>query len=147
MNSSKSGSSDAEDNERRVLILDYDENFFNDFQNLFGLEGCKVVFADNEESAVKLLDTFLPEVVLVDVRIWYVSGVDLFRNLRRGRENIFCVLMADFASIDVALEAILEGAYDYLRKPVVRRDLLHVLRECFRHAASEKVISPISWEW
>jgi len=67
----------------------------------------------------------------VDIRLRHESGINLIAQLKEVNPTILCVMMTAYAAMDNAIEAIHEGAYDYLQKPLDMRYLLATLDRCF----------------
>ncbi len=116
---------------RRVLIVDDDNDFGAGLADLLTLEGCTVKLANSVDAALKLLESFPAEVALIDIRLGQGSGIDLAARLQSGYPELLSVMMTAYAGIDTAVEALRQGAYDYLRKPFHSEDLLATLKRCF----------------
>ena len=67
----------------------------------------------------------------MDVRLGHDSGINLIAQLKETHPDLLCVMMTAYAAMDTAIEAIHEGAYDYLQKPLDMRYLLATLDRCF----------------
>ena len=120
---------------RRILVVDDDRDFADTLARLLGLEGYEVRRAYSVEEAQEALDRFPAEVALVDIRMGEVSGLSLVSSLRRERPEVICVIMTAYSSIETAIEALQQGAYDYLRKPFYTGHLLATLDRCFERIA------------
>lgn len=82
------------------------------------LKGHDVRSADCGDAARKSLDASLPDLVLLDLRLPDVSGLDLLSEIREMDPQIPVVLMTAYSSVDDAVEAMRRGASDYLSKPL-----------------------------
>ena len=116
---------------RKVLVIDDDQDFADSLSNLLTLEGYVVEKAYSASAAHAALTGFHAEVALIDIRLGASSGIDLIAAFRRRRPDIICVMMTAYASVDTAVEALQQGAYDYLCKPFFTEDLLATLARCF----------------
>ncbi len=74
----------------------------------------------------------------LDVRLGRDSGLDLVASLKKERPNLLCVVMTAYADTDTVIQALHEGAYDYLRKPLGVQDLLATLDRCFDRVELER---------
>jgi PAS domain S-box-containing protein len=116
---------------RQVLVIDDDQDFADSLSNLLTLEGYLIEKAYDAATADTALAHFRAEVALIDIRLGEGSGIELIAAFRHRRPDIICVMMTAYASVDTAVEALQEGAYDYLCKPFFTEDLLATLDRCF----------------
>ena len=116
---------------RRVLIIDDDRDFADSLRNLLALDGYEVEVAYSRAAALEVLDRFAVEVTLIDVRLDNHDGLALVSEFRQRREDIICVIMTAYASVESAIQALQRGAYDFLCKPFYREDLIATLERCF----------------
>ncbi len=122
----------------RILVVDDDPEFSEGLDILLGGEGYDVRCVRTAAAAMEALQTFDADVALVDIRLSGSSGLNLIAQLQGRRPGLLCVMMTAFASTDTAIQALQEGAYDYLRKPIHRSDLLATLRRCFERLELER---------
>ena len=115
----------------RVLIVDDDRDFGGGLADLLALEGYDVKLADSADAAWEALKRFPAEVSLIDLRLGKGSGIDLIASLKNRHPELLCVMMTAYADLDTAVEALRQGAYDYLRKPFHSEELLATLKRCF----------------
>src|SRR6185295_12802810 len=85
-------------------------------------------------------------VVLTDLRMKGMPGTELLAEIRRLYPDIGVILMTGFGSVDTALEAMKQGASDYLMKPVKNDDLLRVTERSFREALLRSEINRLRRE-
>lgn len=112
------GAKPAESGSFRILVVD-DEKAIRDFMAIaFADEGWEVLTAGSGEEALHLLASHEVDTVFTDIRMPGMSGVELLRRVRREYAETEVVIMTSDATVDTAIAAIREGAYDYLLKPV-----------------------------
>jgi PAS domain S-box-containing protein len=116
---------------RHVLVVDDDRDFAGSLGNLLTLEGYEVEIANNVAGALDALDRFKVEVALIDIRLGDQDGLALLGEFRQRREDVICVIMTAYASVETAIEALQRGAYDFLCKPFYPEDLVATLERCF----------------
>ncbi len=116
---------------KRVLIVDDDRDFAAAIGEILDSEGYAVALAHNAADAIAHVESQLVHVALLDIRLGRDSGIDLISQLQAQREDILCVVMTGHAAVETAIQALQEGAYNYLRKPVDGTDLLATLSRCF----------------
>ncbi len=116
---------------KRVLIVDDDRDFSAAIGEILDSEGYEVQMAHNAVDAVALASDYDAHVALLDIRLGRDSGIELISELQCVREGILCVMMTGHAALETAIQALQQGAYNYLRKPVDGTDLLATLERCF----------------
>jgi PAS domain S-box-containing protein len=120
---------------RRVVVVDDDRDFAASLRNLLTLEGYEVELAHDVAGALDALNRFKVEVALIDIRLGDQDGLALLREFRQRREDVICVIMTAYASVETAIEALQRGAYDFLCKPFYPEDLVATLERCFERLA------------
>jgi two-component system, NtrC family, response regulator AtoC len=114
---------------RRVLVVDDEENIRLVLKTLLKRHGYEVEVADSGESALGLVDSFGPDVILTDVRMPKMNGLDLLATLKAKQNPATVIVMSAYGSVDLALEAIKGGAYDYVGKPFKPDEIVLALRK------------------
>ena len=113
----------------RVLIVDDEPSMRTMLQIMLKKEGCETETCKNAEEAIALFEQgHRFALVVTDLKMKQKSGIDLLRTVKRIDDACQVVLMTAFASAETALEAIREGAYDYMIKPFkidVARTTIH----------------------
>jgi two-component system response regulator AtoC len=114
---------------RRVLVVDDEENQRLVLRTLLKRQGYEVETAESGEEALALVDTFGPDVVLTDVRMPKMGGLDLLATLQAKGNEATVIVMSAYGNVDDALEAIKAGAYDYVQKPFKHDEIVLTLRK------------------
>ena len=125
-----------------VLIVDDEELIRWSLSEELGNSGYTARSADGVETAMKIVGEESPDLVLTDLRLQGESGLDLLKKIRRTYPAIPVVLMTGFADVDTAVEAMREGAADFISKPLqlpalqvlLRLQALLLPRRCKRQA-------------
>jgi PAS domain S-box-containing protein len=120
-----------EHKEGRILIVDDDADFALSLLDVLESRGYRVAIAHDVPSGREKAEQLNAQVALVDIRLRRDSGINLIAQLKAINPDILCVVMTAYAATDNAIEAIHEGAYDYLQKPLDMRYLLATLDRCF----------------
>jgi PAS domain S-box-containing protein len=115
----------------RILIVDDDVDFALSLLDVLESRGYRVEIAHDIPGGREKAERLAPQVALVDIRLRHDSGINLIAPLKEVNPDILCVMMTAYAAMDNAIEAIHEGAYDYLQKPLDMRYLLATLDRCF----------------
>ena len=116
---------------RRLLIVDDDDDFAESLLDVLEPLGYVVSFANSAERAHLGLKSFDAQVALLDIRLGAASGVDLFATLKAERPNLIGVIMTAHVDSKTAIEALRQGAYDYIDKSCHPSELHAVLDRCF----------------
>src|SRR5580698_2660941 len=114
---------------RRVLVVDDEENIRLVLRTLLKKHGYEVEVAESGEAALALVDSFGPDVILTDVRMPKMGGLDLLATLKAKQQPATVIVMSAYGSNDLALEAMKAGAYDYVSKPFKPDEIVLVLRK------------------
>jgi two-component system response regulator AtoC len=113
----------------RILIVDDDDGLRESLELVLAAEGYEVSTAANADDALDLALTASPEVVLCDLRMPGMDGLELLPELGQRLPEATLIMMSAYGSADLAVEAMQRGAYDYLAKPFNPSELLLVLRK------------------
>ena len=112
----------------RVLLVDDESGILESLQILFRGEGYEVMAAQNGNAALAVLEEKRPDIVVSDIRMPGVTGLDLLAKVRQMDPEIAVILMTAQASLQSAMRAVNEGAYYYLQKPFSNDELLAICR-------------------
>jgi two-component system response regulator AtoC len=114
---------------RRVLVVDDEENLRLVLRTLLRRHGYEVETAPTGEEALTLVDSFGPDVVLTDVRMPKMGGLDLLTTLKAKGNEATVIVMSAYGNMDLALEAMKSGAYDYVQKPFKPDEIVLALKK------------------
>ena len=103
---------------KRVLVVDDEQLILKIISDILTKEGYEVIVANNCEKAAEYLRSSNFNVVLSDIKMPVKSGIDLLEEIKKKDPNIPVILMTGFASLETAVEAVQNGAFDYLIKPL-----------------------------
>jgi DNA-binding NtrC family response regulator len=107
-----------------ILLIDDHPDVLQWLERLFQREGWRTTTASAGEAALELLERERPEVVVQDLRMPGLSGLDLLRSLRRKDPDVAIIIATGHADIATAVEAMQLGAASFLVKPLDVRQLL-----------------------
>jgi len=132
----------------RILIVDDDPRVLSSLQSLFLKEGKAVTLAASGEEALLLLKREPPDLVLMDVRMAGLSGLETFERAKGALPGVPVIIMTGHACTDSAIEAMKLGAFEYVIKPFQVPSLLALVEKALavrqtmttsaRHKASEE---------
>lgn len=108
----------------KILIVDDEKGIREIFSLLLEERGHTVREASSGEEALTIIPLFSPDLLLLDMNLPGISGIDLLERVKRESPKTSVIIMTAFGSIRSAVEATRLGAYDYLEKPVDNDELL-----------------------
>ncbi len=112
-----------------ILIVDDDDQLRLSFQKLLAEEGYTVESAAAGEAAVKKVENRAPDLVILDMRLPGMNGLEAFRSIHRREPKLPVIIMTAFGTTENAIEATKLGAFDYVLKPFEIPAMLTVIRQ------------------
>jgi DNA-binding NtrC family response regulator len=117
----------------RILIVDDDHVSCRLFTEVLEGEGYDVQQAHNGEEALDRLRGQVYDLLLTDVRMPGITGLDVTRAMRQEQPQLPIIVMTAFGSMETAVEAIQEGAFDYVSKPMNLDELKKIVSRALAH--------------
>ncbi|MGA1861844.1 response regulator [Deferribacter thermophilus] len=115
----------------RILIVD-DEDYVRDSLKIILLtENYDVVDVDNGYKALEMLENMYFDFVITDIKMPEMDGITLLKKIKYKFPDIPVIVMTGFPSIDNAIAALKEGAFDYVTKPFKVEDLVNKLQKAY----------------
>ena len=116
-----------------VLIVDDESGILETLEILLRSEGFDTILAQGGKAGLDRLASSEPDVVLTDVRMPGVTGVEILAAAREKDPNLPVILMTAQATLQTAIQAVNEGAFYYIQKPFRNDELLTILRRAGEH--------------
>ncbi len=107
----------AMDNRSKILIIDDEEVVLDSCSQILRGGNCQVATAMSGDSGLKLVKEFQPDLVYVDLKMPGISGFDVIGRIRELDPTIVSIVITGYATVSSAVEAMKNGAYDFLPKP------------------------------
>jgi len=127
----------------RILVIDDEAALGENIQRMLRLPGTTVsVFVDPAKGLAECLAN-TPDLVLLDMRMPGMSGEEVFSRLHEAHPGLPVVFLTAFGSVESAVLAMRNGAFDYLQKPFKREDLLLVVNRALSHAKLEQEVATL----
>jgi DNA-binding NtrC family response regulator len=120
-------------NRKRILVVDDDESLRRVTQVQLEQSGYEVATAADGQAALAALRRAPAHLVVTDLRMPAMSGLDLLKRLREDFPEMPVIVMTAFGTIETAVDAIKSGAYDYITKPVQGDELRLTVSRAFEH--------------
>jgi len=120
-------------NKISILIVDDEESVRDSLYNWFIEDGYEVKCAADAKEALSLLEAKEYHIVLADIKMPGMDGLEMHRRIEALNKDTIVIVMTAFASVDTAVQALKDGAYDYVTKPFDPDDLSHLIRNATSH--------------
>ncbi len=129
-----------------ILVVDDDADMRELAYDMLKDRGHQVATAGSGEEALKRLAEEDYAVVLTDLRMKGMQGIELLGQIKREFPDVNVILMTAFGSVETAVEAMKHGASDYLTKPVKKDELVRVVERVIREASLRREVSRLRKE-
>ncbi|MDR3296144.1 MAG: sigma-54 dependent transcriptional regulator, partial [Clostridiales Family XIII bacterium] len=118
---------------KRILLVDDDVNFLKITKKILEYEDYDVELCSLPEMVIKRDDIDLFDVIITDLAMPKIDGVKLLKYVMQSFPGSKVIILTGNGTIDTAVEAIKNGAYTYMEKPVAPNELLKKIKEALRH--------------
>ena len=111
-----------------ILIVDDEDSVRDSLYNWFIEDGYEVDCAENAKQALSILESKNMDIILADIKMPGMDGLEMHRRIRSLNKDSIVIIMTAFAAVDTAVQALKDGAFDYITKPFDPDDLSHLIR-------------------
>jgi DNA-binding NtrC family response regulator len=119
-------------NGKHILIVDDEPIVRRSLSELLTLSGYSVSTAVNGKQAMEILKTYNADVVITDIKMPEVDGLQLLKHIKNSNRNIPVILITGHGSIENAVAAMKQGAYDYITKPLMDNEIKIILERLIK---------------
>jgi DNA-binding NtrC family response regulator len=123
---------------RKILVVDDEESMRYFLNRALSRAGYEVETSASGEDALAAIAASPPDLMLLDLRLPGIDGLSVLRKLRELEEPPQVLLMTGFGTVEGALDAMREGAADFITKPFKTEDLLPKIEEALRQAPAAR---------
>jgi DNA-binding NtrC family response regulator len=114
--------------EKKVLVVDDERDMLLLLRKVMTRKcGCMVKMADSGDAALTMVESWMPDVVLTDIKMPGMDGLEFLRRLGRYDPTITTIIMTGYGTIEMAVQALKEGAYDFFEKPFDNDQIIHAV--------------------
>lgn len=117
---------------KKILVVDDEKIFRESLFHWFEEEGFDVTPVDSGEEALKVYDVDKFDIILLDIKMPGMSGLELLAKIKQIDPHATVIMITAFASVSTAIQALKEGAYDYVTKPVDPDELTHLIHKALK---------------
>ena len=128
----------------RILIVDDEKYICSALSSLVKGEGFKPFVAQDGESALKTVRTDCPDMMLVDIKMPGMDGMEVMRQAKDADPDLPVVVITAYAEIHGAVKAIKAGAHDYLAKPFDNQDVIRVVHRALAERDLKRKLKELS---
>jgi len=122
-----------------ILIVDDESSNRKTLGRLLSREGHGVLEAEDGQSALTILATNSPKLMIADLMMPGLSGIDLLKAAKKTNPNLEVIVMTAYGTVEAAVEAMKSGAWDFISKPLKRAELIRaVSRALEKHSLSSE---------
>ena len=111
-----------------ILIVDDEESVRDSLYSWFIEDGYRVACAENANKALSMLESDSFDIILADIKMPGMDGLEMLRRIKLLKSESIVIVMTAFATVDTAVQALKDGAFDYITKPFDPDDLSHLIR-------------------
>lgn len=112
----------------KILIVDDEASIRDALGQWFELDGYTVSTAEDANAALLKLQQGPWDIVMLDIKMPGIDGLELQRRIKKIDKNIITIMITAFASVETSIQALKEGAFDYIVKPVDPDEMSHLIR-------------------
>ena len=118
-----------------ILIVDDEESVRESLYSWFMEDGYRVECAENAKKALLMLENDNFDIILADIKMPGMDGLEMLRRIKLLKTDSIVIVITAFATVDTAIQALKDGAYDYVTKPFDPDDLSHLIRNASKQIA------------
>lgn len=120
----------------RLLIVEDEDTLCESLQRVFRHAGYDVDRANTAEAAFNLLETVSYDLIITDIILPGISGIELMTRYRKSNPGQKIMVMTAYASLSTAVEAIKAGACDFIIKPIMHDEMKRAVRRAIDKPAA-----------
>jgi len=113
----------------RILIVEDEDTLCESLQRVFKREGYEADIADSAETAYRLLETKSYDLIITDIILPGISGIELIAKYKKKNPDQKVIIMTAYASLQTAVEALRVGACDFIVKPIMHDELKRMVKK------------------
>lgn len=119
-----------------VILVDDEPDMVTMLQTVVHKKlSCGVLTAQSGAEALKLITEYSPDVVVTDIKMPDLDGLELLQKITKHDTTISTVIMTGYGTIDMAVQALKDGAYDFLQKPFEKDHIIRIISKCLERTA------------
>lgn len=121
-----------------LLIVDDEESVRDSLYNWFIEDDYYVECAEDAKKALSVIETKHFDIIITDIKMPGMDGMEMHRRIKALNKKTIVIIMTAFATVDTAVQALKDGAYDYITKPFDPDELSHLIRNAAKQISLEQ---------
>lgn len=121
----------------KLLIVEDEDTLCESLKRVFTKEGYETDIADSAEAAFDLLKDKTYDLIITDIILPGISGIELLSRYKKQNPGQKVVIMTAYASMETAVEALKAGACDFIIKPIMHDEMKRVVKKALSKALSK----------
>lgn len=118
---------------KSIMLVDDEDKIRNILSKVLTKEGYKVLAVGNGHQALELYSSFIPDLMILDYKMPGMTGIELMNIIKESNPNQTFLFLTAFGNVSLAVEAIKEGAYDFIEKPFDNDKFLHTINKALEN--------------
>ena len=114
---------------RKILIVDDDKDIVSIVTTMIEDRGWDILAAYGGAAALELVSTDLPDVILLDIMMPEMNGIEVLKKIRKIDTNARIIMITAFGDVESYLDSMELGAYEYINKPFETKELLQMIEK------------------
>lgn len=121
-----------------LLIVDDEESVRDSLYNWFIEDDYYVECAEDAKKALSIIETRHFDIIITDIKMPGMDGMEMHRRIKALNKKTIVIIMTAFATVDTAVQALKDGAFDYITKPFDPDELSHLIKNAARQISLEQ---------
>jgi len=117
----------------KVLLVDDEERFLKTTKKIFEKKGIEILTASNGRDALRILEQFPADVVVLDIKMPGIDGVRVLKKIKESHAHVQVIMLTGHATVKNAVMGVKLGAFDYLMKPCDPMVLAEKINEAYQN--------------
>ena len=122
----------------RLLIVEDEETLCDSLKRVLVREGYAVDTVGNAEAAFEVFEKGFYDVIITDIILPGITGIELLKRIKDQSREQIVIIMTAYASLETAVEALRNGAYDYVVKPVLHEEIKQIVKNALKQGALQE---------
>jgi DNA-binding NtrC family response regulator len=124
--------------DEKILIIEDEDTLRESLSRVFTREGYQVVAVNSAEPAVPLLQESFFDLILTDIILPGITGIELLKWVKETVPDIIVIIMTAYASLETAVETLRAGAHDYIVKPIIHEEIKQIVKSALKVRTLQK---------
>jgi len=125
----------------KILVVDDEVNMLQLFRKMLTKEGYQVTTVETAEEALQVVGTTLFDLVISDLALPGINGIDLYKSIKKDYSNLPFILITAYGTVESAVKAMKLGVYDYICKPFQMDELKIIIKKALHQEELQREVT------